>query len=88
LGGSRWAVAFASGWTDWGDIDANLAWSRETFAAMRPHFGTGRWLNYLGAHQAEDVIRAACGPNYDRLTKVKRRYNPDNVFHRNHHIAP
>jgi hypothetical protein len=55
---------------------------------MRPYFGSGRWLNYLGDDQAEDAIRAAYGPNYDRLVEVKRRYDPDNVFHLNHNIAP
>jgi hypothetical protein len=38
--------------------------------------------------QAEDAIRAAYGPNYDRLVEVKRRYGPGNVFHLNHNIAP
>ena len=47
-----------------------------------------RWLNYLGDDQAEDAIRGAYGPNYDRLREVKRRYDPDNVFHLNHNIAP
>ena len=75
-------------WTDPAQSEANIAWSREAFAAMRPHFGSGRWLNYLGDDQAEDAIRAAYGPNYDRLAEVKRRYDPDNVFHLNHNIAP
>ena len=48
----------------------------------------GRWLNYLGDDQADDAIRAAYGPNYERLREVKRRYDPDNVFHLNHNIAP
>ena len=30
----------------------------------------------------------AFGPNYDRLVEVKRRYDPDNVFHLNHNIVP
>jgi FAD/FMN-containing dehydrogenase len=83
-----WNLLLPSVWLDAVDNEANIAWSRDTFAAMRRHFGTGRWLNYLGDDQAEDAIRAAYGPNYERLREVKRRYDPDNVFHLNHNIAP
>jgi FAD/FMN-containing dehydrogenase len=83
-----WNLLIPSVWLDPADTAANVAWSRETFAAMRPHFGSGRWLNYLGDDQAEDAIRAAYGPNYERLVEVKRRYDPDNVFHLNHNIVP
>jgi FAD/FMN-containing dehydrogenase len=83
-----WNLLLPSVWTDPAETDVNVAWTRETFAAMRPHFGSGRWLNYLGDDQAEDAIRAAYGPNYERLVEVKRRYDPDNVFHLNHNIVP
>jgi FAD/FMN-containing dehydrogenase len=84
-----WNLLMPSVWTDPADTEANVAWTRETFAALRPHFGTARrWLNYLGDDQAEDAIRAAYGPNYDRLREVKRQYDPANVFHLNHNIAP
>jgi FAD/FMN-containing dehydrogenase len=83
-----WNMLIPSVWTDPEDTEANIAWTRETFAALRPHMGAGRWLNYLGDDQAEDAIRAAYGPNYDRLREVKRQYDPDNVFHLNHNIAP
>jgi FAD/FMN-containing dehydrogenase len=83
-----WNLLIPSVWIDPSDSEANIAWSRDTFAAMRPHFGEGRWLNYLGDDQAEDAIRAAYGPNFERLREVKRRYDPDNVFHLNHNIAP
>jgi FAD/FMN-containing dehydrogenase len=83
-----WNMLIPSVWTDPADTEANIAWTRETFAALRPHMGAGRWLNYLGDDQAEDAIRAAYGPNYDRLREVKRQYDPDNVFHLNHNIAP
>ena len=83
-----WNLLIPSVWTDPSHSEENIAWSRETFAAMRPHFGSGRWLNYLGDDQAEDAIRAAYGPNYERLHEVKQRYDPDNVFHLNHNIAP
>jgi FAD/FMN-containing dehydrogenase len=83
-----WNLLLPSVWTDPADTEANIAWTRGTFAAMRPHFGTGRWLNYLGDDQADDAVRAAYGPNYERLREVKRRYDPENVFHLNHNIAP
>jgi FAD/FMN-containing dehydrogenase len=83
-----WNLLIPSVWTEPTATAANIRWTRETFAALRRHFGAGRWLNYLGDDQAGDAIRAAYGPNYDRLRDVKRRYDPDNVFHLNHNIAP
>jgi FAD/FMN-containing dehydrogenase len=83
-----WNLLIPSVWTDPGETEANIGWTRETFAAMQPHFGTGRWLNYLGDDQAEDAVRAAYGANYERLREVERRYDPENVFHLNHNITP
>jgi FAD/FMN-containing dehydrogenase len=81
-----WSLLLPSVWTDPAETDANIAWTRETFAALRPHFAAGRWLNYLGDDQADDAVEAAYGPNYERLREVKRRYDADNVFHLNHNI--
>ena len=83
-----WNLLIPSVWTDAADTDANINWTRETYAALRPGFATGRWLNYLGDDQADDAIRAAYGPNYTRLREIKRRYDPENIFHLNHNIAP
>jgi FAD/FMN-containing dehydrogenase len=85
---SGWNLLIPSVWTDPAGTDANIRWTRETFADLQPHLETRRWLNYLGDDQGLDAIRAAYGPNYDRLRDVKRRYDPDNVFHLNHNIAP
>ncbi len=83
-----WNLLIPSVWTHAADTDANINWTRETYAALRPGFATGRWLNYLGDDQADDAIRAAYGPNYTRLRDIKRRYDPENIFHLNHNIAP
>jgi FAD/FMN-containing dehydrogenase len=77
-----------SEWLDPADTVKNIAWTKDTFAALSEHLATGRWLNYLGDDQADDAIRAAYGPNYDRLLAAKRRYDPANVFHLNHNIVP
>jgi FAD/FMN-containing dehydrogenase len=83
-----WNLLVPSVWTDPAGTDANIRWTRETFAGLRPHLSTRRWLNYLGDDQGDDAIRAAYGPNYERLREIKRRYDPGNVFHLNHNIAP
>jgi FAD/FMN-containing dehydrogenase len=85
---SGWNLLIPSVWTDPSATEANIRWTRETHAALAPHLAAGRWLNYLGDDQAEDAVQAAYGPNYDRLREIKRRYDPANVFHLNHNIAP
>ena len=82
-----WNLLLPSVWVDPADTDSNIAWTKDTFAALSEHFSGGRWLNYLGDDQ-DGAIRSAYGPNYDRLVEVKRRYDPENVFHLNHNVAP
>ena len=83
-----WNLLLPSVWLDPADTDANIAWTRETHAALAEHLSARRWLNYLGDDQGADAVRGAYGPNYDRLVELKRRYDPENVFRNNHNIAP
>ena len=83
-----WNLLIPSVWTDPAATDANIRWTRETHAALSPHLAARRWLNYLGDDQANDAVQAAYGPNYDRLREIKQRYDPANIFHHNHNIAP
>ena len=83
-----WNLLIPSVWMDPAATDENVAWTRETHAALGPHLDQARWLNYLGDDQREDAVRAAYGPNYDRLLEAKRRYDPENVFRHNHNIDP
>ena len=67
--------------------DATIAGTRETFAAMRPHFGSGRGLSDRGGDRVEGAVRAAYGPRFDRFREVERTYDLDNGFHLNQNIA-
>jgi FAD/FMN-containing dehydrogenase len=75
-------------WTDAANTDENIAWARESYAALEPHFSSLRYVNYLDADDVGDAVRASYGPNYERLREIKRRYDPDNVFHLNANIEP
>jgi len=82
-----WNLLLPSVWTDPAATEANIRWTRETHAGLRPHLSSRRWLNYLGDDQGDDAVRAAYGPNYERLREIKRRYDPDNLLHLNHNIT-
>jgi FAD/FMN-containing dehydrogenase len=83
-----WNLLLPSTWLDPASTELNIAWTRDTHAALAEHLSGRRWLNYLGDDQGQDAIRGAYGSNYDRLVQVKRRVDPGNVFHHNHNIAP
>jgi FAD/FMN-containing dehydrogenase len=52
-------------------------------------FSTGRsYINFQTADEDEQRIRAAYGANFERLTKVKKAYDPDNAFRTNRNITP
>lgn len=81
-------LALTSVWTDPATTDSNVAWTRETFAALERFFVGRRWLNYLVDDDEEDAVRSAYGPNHARLAEVKRRHDPQNLFRMNHNIRP
>ncbi len=83
-----WNLLIPNVWTDPATTEENIAWTRETHRALAPHLEEARWLNYLGDDQGLDAVRGAYGPNYERLLELKRRYDPENVFHHNHNIDP
>jgi FAD/FMN-containing dehydrogenase len=69
-------------------LDAERAWVRAFWEALRPHAGTGAgYVNGLIEFD-DDRVRAVYGPKYDRLSAIKAVYDPENLFHRNANIRP
>ena len=70
-------------------LPAERDWVRSFWQALQPHAsGIGTYVNTM-VELDEDRIRASYGPNkYARLAEIKRRYDPDNLFHLNANIKP
>jgi hypothetical protein len=67
-------------------IDGERAWVRSMWDALQPYMlGTGSYVNALET-QEESRIRVSYGPKYERLTEIKREYDPQNTFHKNVNI--
>jgi len=56
--------------------------------SMRPYAARARYVNYLADDETSDPGEAAYGPNLSRLRAIKRRYDPENLFHVNQNIRP
>ena len=64
-----------------------IGWARSFFEAAKPYATGGVYSNFMTADERERTS-AAYGANYDRLAAIKRRYDPDNLFHVNWNIRP
>jgi hypothetical protein len=64
----------------------HTAWVREGWEALRPH-SVGVYANFLSDEDAAGV-EAAYGARLKRLTKLKDRYDPTNLFRMNANIQP
>jgi FAD/FMN-containing dehydrogenase len=64
-----------------------IQWARAFFDASAPYASAGAYVNFMTEEEGNRVA-AAYGPNYDRLRRLKKRYDPENVFHLNQNIKP
>ncbi|MEJ2146632.1 MAG: FAD-binding oxidoreductase [Acidobacteriota bacterium] len=81
-------LAIISQWRALENQDSNVAWARETYSALAPHMAGTAYVNYLGDDGGQAFVRAAYGPNFQRLQTIKDRYDPQNLFHLNQNIPP
>ena len=90
FGYRNWPYNFlvTSIWTDPADTDANIGWTREFCDALQPFLADAVYVNYLG-EEGEERVRSAYPPaTYARLSALKKKYDPTNLFRLNQHIKP
>jgi FAD/FMN-containing dehydrogenase len=86
--GASYNLLVNAKWLDPGADAENVAWTREAFAGLQPFVAGGAYVNYLLAEPEERIRAAYGGEVYDRLARVKARYDPGNVFQLNQNIRP
>jgi hypothetical protein len=92
FGGSRsakWLFNFSAGATEPELFARERVWAREFFDALAPFSSnSGGYVNFI-AEVDDDRVRTAYGPaKYDRLSRIKTEFDPDNIFHLNANIKP
>ena len=88
--GATWNGSALAIWDDPAGDDAHIAWARET----ADRIGVGSWsgagyANYAPVDETNERVRLAFGTErFERLARIKARYDPDNRFRFNGNIAP
>ncbi|MEU6221880.1 FAD-binding oxidoreductase [Streptomyces sp. NPDC047022] len=83
-----WTVHPFGVWEDPADDGQALGWVRNVRADVRPWSTGAVYLNFIGDEGRDRVVAGLGTENLNRLARVKRRYDPDNVLRYNHNVTP
>jgi FAD/FMN-containing dehydrogenase len=87
--GAHFNLSIDATWQDPADDERIVAWVRQGWASMRELTDASDYVNFAGLGEENDrLAQSAYGRNFDRLRAIKRKYDPDNLFHGNVNIAP
>jgi FAD/FMN-containing dehydrogenase len=77
-------------WADPAEDRVHIATVREASTALAPLSMGARYVNFdADASSGANHVRKAYGDQiYNRLSEMKRRYDPDNLFRRNQNVRP
>jgi FAD/FMN-containing dehydrogenase len=84
---AKYACVLAGMWPDPADNEANIAWVKDYYAALALHSLPGGYVNFASADD-QAKVKENFGAGYGRLARVKRQYDPGNVFHLNQNVTP
>lgn len=85
-----WMLSVDGNWTEPEEANRVISWTRAFIQAAGKLPGAGgAYLNFSGDAPTDTaVVRAQFGANLERLTQVKRKYDPGNMFRLNNNIRP
>ena len=85
-----WLFSIDAIWSKREEDAANIAWVRELWSTMRPYSNGRLYLNFLSANEDDSqVVRDGVGhETFEKLAKIKTKYDPTNFFRLNQNIAP
>jgi FAD binding domain/Berberine and berberine like len=82
-----WAGIIAGIDPDPANAELISQWAKDYWQELHPTSAGGAYINFM-MNEGHDRIKASYRGNYDRLARVKARYDPANTFHINQNIEP
>jgi FAD/FMN-containing dehydrogenase len=76
-------------WDDFSADDEVVTYARDYLKEMEWFSSGGLYVNFSGfGEEGEQLVKSTYGDNYEKLVKIKRKYDPDNLFRMNQNIKP
>lgn len=76
-------------WIDPSHDAANFQWVRKFVEAIAEFSDGSRYLNFAGFQEEGDkMMKSAFGAHYQRLSQLKAKFDPDNLFRLNQNVKP
>ena len=85
---ARYVLNLAGSWAQPQEDEANIEWARDAWKDLRSFSTGGTYVNFLTEDETQERIAAALGNGLKRLTEIKTRWDPQNVFRTNRNIRP
>jgi hypothetical protein len=85
---ASWSMVIAGISPDPKDAEALKRWGRAYWSALHPFNMEGGYVNFMDTDEAGNRVELSYGDNYKRLTAIKAKYDPNNLFRVNQNIKP
>jgi hypothetical protein len=85
---ANWSMIIAGIDPDPANKDLITKWSKDYWKALHPYSAGGAYINFMMEEEGPDRVKASYKYNYDRLARIKSKYDPYNLFRVNQNIAP
>jgi FAD/FMN-containing dehydrogenase len=85
---ASWSMVIAGISSEPKDAGALRTWGRAYWEAIHPFNLKGAYVNFMDADEANNRVELSYGDNHKRLTAIKTKYDPNNLFRVNQNIKP
>jgi FAD/FMN-containing dehydrogenase len=75
-------------WEKADDDNQNIEWVRNAWEDMKSFSTGGNYINFQTQDEGNNRIEAALGKGLSRLSQIKAKWDPQNVFRMNRNIKP
>lgn len=85
---ATWSMVIAGIDPDPQKADPIKRWTKAYWEAVHPFNAAGAYSNFMMDDEGDARVKASYGDNYNRLTALKKKYDPANLFRLNQNIWP